>query len=520
MRSPLLLGLSARNGEKTVSSSARKYLETAKHAAVFGMGSLANKLLGLILLPLYTSYLSPSDYGILSLLAVTGSLVSILWTSGLRTAMFKHYFVSDELAKRAEVISSALFWIAGTGVGAILLFWLPAAQWATLLLDGPQGAIYFRIMGWVIFFNGIETIPLVVLRSEKKSLQYALFSLASFVLGAGLSIYLVAFQGMGVLGTRVANLITSALFAGIGLWICRRYLRATFSRQIVVSLLRYGLPLVPAGLASYVLVQADRYFLKVFADLAQTGIYSIGYQCGMIINLIIVQPLQLIWLPTAFEMQGKKDAKSFFGRVLTYYTVLSGWLALGLSLLGKEVILLMTTARFHAAYGVVPWVSYAYVAYGAYMVVNIGTYLTNRTADAWKIVAVAAGANLALNVLLIPRLGMYGAAVATLVSYVFLAWVAWFVNQRLYPIRYEWGRLLKVGAINGLLLAVGWWLLPDSLLAAVAGKLLLLVAYWGLLLAVRFFHPAELAFARSLYTKFRGLWSVRRTAARKGEPLA
>lgn len=470
-----------------------RFLETVKHAVVFGMGSLANKLLGLILLPLYTFYLSPSDYGVLSILAITASLVSILWTMGLTTSLFRHYGSGDR-EHTATTISSALYWLVVSGALVLVLFWFLAPALAAWLLDDPLGGIYFRIMGFTLLFSGIQTVPLVVFRAEKKSLHYALFSVASFITGASLSVYLVAGAHMGVLGTRVANLVTTGLFAVIGLVLCRHRLTVRFSWQMVRTLLRYGLPFVPARFGSFALSRADRYFLRAFTDLSLTGLYHLGSQFGMVINLLMVQPLQLVWLPTIFEMQHKPHARLFFQRMLTYYLVFSSWVALGLSLLSREVIALLATPAFYPAYKVVPWISFAYVAYGAYMVVNVGIYVCDRTRDAWKITLAGAALNLALNFVLVPSYDILGAALAALLSYVALFAFAWWLNRRIYPLQYEWDRIAKILAVTALVLFIGQ-VVPENVPLALLSKAVLLLGYWGLLYVVRFFQRAELSAA-------------------------
>lgn len=481
------------------------YLETAKHALIFGLGNLGNRVLGFLLLPIYTSYLSTADYGLLAIVNVTSSLLSIVLQVGLSTSIFKYYFSTDDLDQRKEAISTALFWLFGIGSLFLVIFWSLAPIFS-LLLFGTEGyALYMRVMFFTLVFTLIQTIPFTLFRAQKKSWQYALFSVTSFAVGGALNIYFVAFAQLGVLGVLLASLITAIIFGVAGIFLCRREIVISFSLPIIRALLRYGLPLVPSGIGSFVLIQSDRYFLQHFSTMSHVGLYSLSYQFGMVINLLLVQPFQLVWLPTAFEMEKRPDARRFYESMLTYFLLFASWVALGLSLLGKEIVTLMTAPGFHEAYKTIPWIAYSYVVYGGYMVVNIGIYLKNRTSYAMWMLGGAAIANLALNLVLIPRLDIMGAALATLLSYIFLLVVSWQVNRRIFPLCYEWGRIFKLGVIAVILLIVGQFA-PDKIIVAGLTKCVLLVAFWVLLLALGFFKEDELAIVRRRLDKLLRRW--------------
>lgn len=474
------------------------YLDTAKHALIFGLGNLGNRVLAFVLLPIYTSYLSTADYGLLAITAVTSSLLSIALTMGLSTSIFKEYFLDDAVDRRKTVVSTALLWLCASGFLVTVALW-PLAPTLALVLFGTQKyALYLRLLLLTVPFAAIQSIPLAVFRAQRKSWQYAALSLASFSVGAMLNIYFVAFAGLGVLGILVASLITAVVFAATGILLCRHELVLSLSPSILTALLRYGLPLVPSTLGSFVLVQSDRYFLQHFSTMSSVGLYSLAYQFGVMINVLLVQPFQLIWLPTVFEARSRADAKQFYEGMLTHFVLFASWVALALSLLGREVIAWITTPAFHGAYKTIPWIAYAYVVYGGYMVVNIGIYLKSRTSYAIWILGGAACANVALNLLLIPPLGALGAALATLFSYIILFLLSWQVNRRIFALQYQWGRILKVVLVVLVLLGAGGFA-PDNRVVSVFMKCVLLVAFWFLLVAVGFFTRDELVIvARSV----------------------
>lgn len=468
-----------------------KYLETAKQAFVFGLGSLSNKIIGFLLLPLYTSQLSTADYGILSIVGTTSSLLNAVLQMGLSTSTFKHYFATDDPTERKRIVSTALLWLIFISTVSALLFSFVSPFFSQLLLGDKVHTAYIRLMVVTLIFNVTSIIPMAILRSQKRAKAYSALSVISFTLGTILNIYVVVVAKQGVLGILVASLLASIFRAMAGVVLCRVNFAFIFSFSTLRSLLRFGAPLIPSALSSFALSQADRYFLRYFSTLSQTGLYSLGFRFGVFINLLVVQPFQMIWLPMAFEMDGRPNAEEYYTRMLTYVLLAATWVALGVSLLGREAIFIMAAPAYHSAYRVIPWIAFAYVFYAAYMTVNIGIYLKNKTHWAIWIVGSAALFNILSNFVLIPGQGMMGAGLATLLSYMFLFLLAWQVNRRICPLDYEWWRIVKLSAVTGLILWIGW-IVPESIILAIAVKSLLLIGFWGLLLAWRFFTPQEI----------------------------
>jgi O-antigen/teichoic acid export membrane protein len=297
---------------------------------------------------------------------------------------------------------------------------------------------------------------------------------------------------MGIKGSLQASTITAGTFAFIGLSLCKSMLGFSFSWQVIKSMLKFGLPLVPSLMSSYVLSQADRWFLQSYSTMDVLGIYSLGYRVGSMINLFVVQPFQLIWLPMIFETEKKPGAKHFFEQMLTYMLLFSFWVGLGISLFSKELLTVMATPAYQGAYATIPWIVLAYVIYGGYMVVNIGIYIKNKTAYAMWLVGAAALSNILFNFMLIPSLGGLGAAQATLLSYIILFIIALFVNRRIFPLDYEWIRIAKVALVALSLFACGFLLIPSSIYVTILWKSVIMLAYWGILYLVRFFNPNEL----------------------------
>jgi O-antigen/teichoic acid export membrane protein len=257
------------------------------------------------------------------------------------------------------------------------------------------------------------------------------------------------------------------------------------------EMLRFGLPLVPAGLGVWIMTMADRYFLQFLSTPQELGLYSLGYKFGMVVQGLIVGPFMLAWGPFFWSVAKEKDARDIYSSVLTYFTLVAMAVALVLSVLSKQALEVMAAPAFYGAYTVIPLIALSYVLYGCYLILPVGINLERKTKYLAAIVGVGAVVNLGLNYLLIPRYGMMGAAVATLIAYLLLPVGSYFVSNRYYPIRYEWRRIARIFVAAGLVYAGSLFITADSTVITGVLKLLSLLGFPLLLFAFRFFKPEE-----------------------------
>jgi O-antigen/teichoic acid export membrane protein len=215
---------------------------------IYGLGSLGTRIVGFFLIPVYTRFMTPADYGILALCVTTASVLNMLSLGGIPSALFRSYLhLADGDDERGKVQATAL---------------------TTLL---AAGALQFR--------NAI-------FRIHEQSARYSFFTLLTFVLNVGLSIALVVGLRQGAWGAMSANTAAPAFIALLFLPWCLRHLRAGFSLPILRQLLAYGLPLIPSGIAVWVMNLSDIYMLRIFRDADEVGLYNLGYRFGIGVLLI------------------------------------------------------------------------------------------------------------------------------------------------------------------------------------------------------------------------------------------
>ena len=467
---------------------------------IYGAGSTVTRVAALMLLPVYTRILTPEDYGKLAIVALVSTVAGIILNSGQSTAFFRFYFLSETPDTRRTLTGTVLIYLLVSGAAIlsplVLLF---GAMGAPLFRDATLlPLIQIALIG--TFFDVGSVIPFATFRAEQRAAQYAKLSVLRFLINVTLNISAVVVLRWGVVGVIYANLLTSILFFTICLRLTLRSMEWTVDLSLLKQLLRFGLPIVPANLAGWVLTLSDRFFLERYADLSQVGIYAVGYSIAGVLNMT-QSWFNMAWAPYCYSIAGQPDAKAVYARVLTYAVTLFTLVGLGLSLFARQALSLLAPPSYYGAVSVVPLIVLAYLFFEMNYLISFGLDLTGKTKYYPFIMGAGAVFNLFLNFILIPPFGMMGAAVATVLSYALLPIIEYFIVRRLYPVPYEWRRLLKLALVS-----VGVYLtsvvLKTGQLWVDLGVGTALVLAWALVLyGWGFFTQNELAAARAATSK-------------------
>jgi O-antigen/teichoic acid export membrane protein len=410
-----------------------------KQSLIFGIGGVLNQFVSVLLVPIYTRYLTPGDYGIVQLLLVTSGFVVIITQLGLASAIFKSSLY-DESRSSATIYSTA-FYSLGTSALLILAIGIGFARpISSLLFDTPAYARLVWIMFATVALDTAIVVPMARLRIEGRALHYSLVSSSSFFCRLLLNVLFIVVLRRGAAGLIEANALQSLLFIFVYIWLVKDKLELSFSWGEFLDLIGFGLPLVPALIFSRILSMSDRYILNHYTDLAEVGLYSLGYRIASVVYLA-VSAFQTAWPAIFFSAGRTEDAKRFYSRVMTYFLFFNGYLALALSVLAEDLLRVMASEVFYPAYKVVPLLSLSYVFYGAYFVANTGIQLKRKTHYVAYIVGIAAALQIGLNLLLIPDMGMIGAALNTAISYLAMPIMVVVVSRRFYYVSYEYKRI-------------------------------------------------------------------------------
>jgi O-antigen/teichoic acid export membrane protein len=464
-----------------------------KQSAIYGLGGIVSRLIAIFLLPVYTAYLHTTGFGkIETIIAFTGVL-AILLRLGITSAFFRFYFDSEDEERRVVVVRTSFWFTMGMATLGLALGVLFASPLSHALRLGDSWLVVAAFVGLWAQMNYAQITSLF--RVEERPVQFAVASVANVLITIGSTIVLVVVFRTGAIGAVVGNFL-GTLSVYVVLLAYRRYqLGLQFDRRLLREMNRFGLPLVPSALALWAINFIDRLFVGQYKGQAEVGIYSLAVRISSAI-VFLMTAFQLAWPAFAYSIRNDDEARRTYAFVLTYLLYVTCWISLALGVLAPWLVhLFAPSGGFGRAAQAVPLLSFATAAYSGYTVLAIGIGRTRQTQYNWIVSGAAAIVNVVLNVLLIPPLGMMGAAIATIVAYIALFAGMWLNSRRVYPVPYQWRRVLLVGATAGALTGIGW-AFDVPLGAAVA----LCLAYPLVLAPLGFYLPAERQRLRRLVT--------------------
>ena len=469
----------------------------ARETAVYGLSTVLGRMLSFLLTPLYSHLLEPADNGAMQALYAYIAFLTVVYGLGLDTAYLR-LGRRDGKADEAA-FGSAFLTVVGTAVAASIAITLAAGPLAKLIGLPVEMAMLVRYGAWILAADAAMLLPYAELRGSHRAAAYAGIKLIGIAMNVVLAYVFVRHMHLGLRGVFLANLLASlSSLAMLSPVIVSRL--GTPDRARLREMLSFGVPLIVAGVGSMIVQVVDRPMLVKASGLAEAGIYGTCYKLG-IGMMLLVGMFDQAWKPFILERAGRPDAGALIARVLTYFGALGSWALLAIVFFigplvtaplfgGKPLI----HPSFWGGLPVVPVVALAYLFNGLYFVMLAPLMLDKRTGAVSAATWAGAIVNVGLNVLLIPRLGMMGAAWATLAAYAAMAVAVWFLG-RSSPVAppYEWKRLLILAGWTTAL----WW--PASSVGLPA-RFVLLAAYPAGLLLSGFLGADELAELRSLLT--------------------
>jgi O-antigen/teichoic acid export membrane protein len=462
-------------------------------SAIYGLGGILSRLIAVFLVPLYTVYLGRVGFGqIETIIAFVGVLVIVL-RLGITSAFFRFYFDAESDAERTLVVRTS-FWFTmgmatlGLAVGLALAGPLSDA----LKLDDP----WLVRAGFVGLWAQMNYAQMTALfRVEERPVSFAIASVANVLITIGSTIALVIGAHKGAIGAVVGNFLGTLSVYAVLLGYRRYQLGLQFDRRLLREMNRFGMPLVPAALALWAINFIDRLFIGQLKGQAEVGVYSLAVRVASVV-VFLMTAFQLAWPAFAYSIKDDDEAKRTYAFVLTYLLFVTCWVALALGALAPWIVDVFDPKhRFGRSAEAVPLLAFATAAYSGYSVLAIGIGRARQTQYNWIVAGAAAAVNIVLNAILIPPYGMMGAAVATVAAYVALFVAMWLNSRRVYPVAYQWRRVLTIAGVAAALTAAAW-----ALDAPLAVAVALVLAYPLVLLPLGFYLPAERARLRRLVT--------------------
>lgn len=478
--------------------AAKPLARVGRHGFVYLAGMLLSRAVAFVMLPVYTRYLTPANYGTLQLIVVTFEVVSIVAGSRLGSGIF-HFFhkAADERARR-ELLATALLLMVASYAAASGATYLAAEPLARLVFGPGNDPTLIRIAAASLFFESMLVVPMAYIQVRERSTLFVAINTGKLVFQLTLNIILVVVLRAGVRGVLYSTLLANAAVGLLVTGLLLKDVGLAWSRAAARDVLRFGIPFVGTQVGTFVSTYGDRYFLQRAANVTAVGLYGLAYQFGFLLHYVGLVPFQSVWDPIRFEIAKRSDRDELYGRAFVYFNVVYVTAAVGIALYVHDFIRVMSAPEFHTAADIVPLILLAYVFQGWTEHQNLGVLIRERTERITWANWVAAAVALVGYALLIPPLHGLGAALATVAAFGARQVMVYVFAQRLWPVRYRWAPVWRLLALAVVVVGVAMALPPLGLVTSLAARTGLLVIYGAGIWFAGVLTEADRSFVRGL----------------------
>jgi len=450
---------------------------------LYALANFGIRAMNFLLIPLYTRYLAPADYGTISLAETCAAVLAAVSGLGLDAGIQRFYFqYVAEPARLERYLGTVLrfgMMFAAALVGVAFLAGPGLLHWAA-----PQFAVPFypyiaMAVGTAVLVQLVQS-RLSLYQTEGRPRAYGLLSLALFLMTAAGAIGLVVFLRRGAQGMLEGKLLAAAAAAAVAVALLWRWLFTAWDWSFVRETLRMSLPLVPHNLMALGLVVADRFILQRYRDLTEVGIYSLAYTFGMVMFLAANSIFQA-WSPIFYDLaRSGEENRRILGRLSSGLVIFLAAIAAVGILIAHDAARVLD-ARYAGVAGLIPWIVAGYLMHGCFGLFELGVLQAKRTEYVLLTSVLAFAANIGLNLWLIPIYGAYGAAWATLAAYALEALVMYLWAQKVFALPWRSGRLLAaLAVVGGALAAETRWPVSYRPLGMAVALVVALALLWQL----------------------------------------
>jgi O-antigen/teichoic acid export membrane protein len=417
--------------------------DLVKHSSVYGLGLALSRVASVVLLPFYTRFLTPADYGIIALIDLTMALVTNMAAGGVHSAVMRYHFEPQYRERQHDLWTTGLAMMIAASLPQLLLVWFLRADIAALAFGGEvaEGPAYLTLAVLSLPARLFSNYAQSYLRAEKRSVLFVGITVPGLVLRITLNIWLIGFRGLGVAGFLWGSLIGGWIEALVywAILFARRPVRLV--REVVRPMWSYGWPLLVTTLAGLAMHQMNRFMMRwLLDDLHPIGIFAVAYTLAQGVNQVIVTPFQSIWSAVMYEIDLLGDRVRMYQRVFKYYTVAIALVLFGVAVASRPIVSILAAPEFAEAANVLPWLCLAYFFFTLHGLLRAPAMIHRRTISVARVSVIAAVVNFVANLALIPLSGMYGAAWAAVITYAVFTLLGHLEYRRIedlrFPLRY------------------------------------------------------------------------------------
>jgi len=406
-----------------------------KNNLIYTAGNVLTGGIAVLLLPIYTRYLSPAEYGVIDLFMVIGTIVNLTIALEISQGIARYYQDAKTDKEKKEYTSSA-FWFTVLAYSLFLFFSFVYSDIFTfwLLNDGGKKNI-FLLAVFAITTNGIFYFTQNQLKWEIKPKNSVIVMTVYFFLLASVSVYLLVAKGLKVESVFIGQITGNMIAFLVAIFYSRKSYGFIFCNSKFKEMVSYSAPLVLSSIGVFVATYIDRIAIKDLLGLEELGIYGVAYRFAAVAGLVIIGFQQSL-TPLIFKNYKKKKTPSDISKIFNVFIIFALIVIVASILFAKEIAVVFTSVAFYNSASLITILIMA-VFFSNMYIFSPGISLAKKTKLIAVIAISSAILNTILNYTLIPVIGLSGAAYATLISAVCAFLLHQALSNKYYPIPYE-----------------------------------------------------------------------------------
>ena len=479
--------------------------QTSKDSIVYGLGNIAVKIIGFVLIPLYTNpkFFSVDDFGVIAILDITGLVMISVIASGLPQSLMRWYWDKNHTNNQKGIFFMSLITQLVVSLAFCLLLIPLTGQMSSAIFNTTDWSGTLKLIIAASALQALNNIINTLMRLQARSVMFTVTNLSKLLIVLTLTIYFIVFRHIGVKGIYQAQVIGNSLLILFVLPYTIKNCRIYFDFSVTKAMSRYGFPILLANFAAAALNVIDRFSLNSLAALKYVAIYTLAYKISSVLKLVVVDSIKMAVTPLVLQKMEAPDNKRFYSKTLLYssYVLMLGIIVI--SLFSYEIIKLITSSKeYWESFYVVPLLSLSVFFLNLRETSSYALIIKKKTRIIGLIVVFSCILNVALNILLIPKLDILGAALATLITQLCYWLMNFYFSQKEYYIPYELRKVTILFVTGGLISFSGLLITDLPLILRITIKTGCLTAFPFILYLFGFYETAELSAIRGFISKW------------------
>jgi O-antigen/teichoic acid export membrane protein len=483
-----------------------------KDTIIYGLGNVAVKVVGLLLIPIYTDpkYFSIDQFGVLGVLEICGLVLTAAMASALPQSLTRWFWDNEHKKNQKGIFFMSLSTQLIVSISFCLLLIPLSGTLSELIFSKPD---WGRVIIFVILASSIQSVNNIIntlMRLQSRSFLYTISNLAKLIIVLTLTLYFIISKKMGLEGIFLAQAIGNGLIVLILMSYTIKNARVFFDMSIFKSMSAYGFPLLIANISAAALTVIDRFSLNSITILKSVALYTLAFKITSVLKLVLVDSMKLALGPMMIKRIDKPDNKRFYSKVLLYSSYILMFAIVAVSMFSYELIKVMADSKeFWGAVVIIPVLSLSIFFVNMKEVTVYGLHIAKKTKIIGLIVAITTVISLVLNILLIPVWDITGAAIATLISQLIYWYACFYYSQRVFYVPYEIRKILIILLTGAALSFSSLFINSLDLLPRILIKTGCIFSYPFILYLLNFYEPVELQAIRGFVVKWSKINNLR-----------